>query len=294
MRIAVTGPTGKVGRRITQTLLGSNVELTLLCRSPEKVTGPIREGARVESGSLEDAGYVARATRDADVLFWMTVPNYASNDYREFQRRLARNAARAIRDNRIPRVINLSSAGAQIKEGAGVVSGLHDVEQTLNATDAHVLHLRPAWFFENELAQIEPIRTAGKLFGVFSGTTRMPMVATRDIAEIAAQKILETGWSGKKTLGIHGPADLSHDEVAGILSEVLGRELAYVQVPPEQLRAALVNLGMSENGANQLLEFQSAIASGLLRAEEPRTKETTTPTTFTEFAREVFRPMLAG
>ena len=292
MRIAVTAPTGNVGRPLVARLLEAGADLVLLARHPGKLAHAATRGAAVRTGSLQDAAFVAEATRGADVLFWLTPPHYAAPDLRAYYGGLGRHAAAAIEANRIPRVVHLSSLGAQLERGTGPILGLHDVEKILDAACPNVTHLRPGSFFQNYLWQVPSMKGMGAIFMPVAGSTRGPMVDTRDIAAVAAERLLDSGWTGRSTRGLHGPADLTYDEAAAIISSATGRRVAHVQVTPEQAREELVGMGMSPGTVDAMLELDRAMNDGTLVSEEPRSPETTTPTTLADFAREILVPAL--
>lgn len=292
MRITLTAPTGNIGSPLADAVLKSGAEVTLLTRSPEKVQALVDRGARVETGNLSDRDYVTRATAGAEVLFWLTPPDYTTEDFRSYCGQLGTIAAHAVRENAIPRVVHLSSIGAHIPSGTGPVSGLHDIEGMLNDTAAAVTHLRPASFMENYFSSLETIKNAGSVFLPVRGSVSIPMIATRDIAAAAAVRIQDPSWTGRSVMGLHGPRDLSFDEAAQILSEELGKPVNHVAVPPEAVKEGMMGMGMSAGAAETMLELYSAIDTGHIKAEMPRSEETTTPTEFAVFVREVMKPML--
>ena len=295
MKIAITTPSGHVGSATTDILLGmgKDFDVILLGRRPKNLERFVQRGAGTVIGAQDDANYLIRATRRCDALLWVTPPGYGSDHLRAFQGRLAKAGAEACRTNKIGRVVNLSSMGAQSDAQAGPISGLRDVENILNEAAGNILHLRPGFFFENLLSQLDPIRKWGRISLPLSGSTRFPMIATRDIGRAAAKWLADGSWTGQKSLELHGPVDLSFDEVAGILSDVLGRKISYVRCNPQQAREAIIGGGVSEDVADQMLEMYDAVDKGRVRTAEPRSAETTTPTNLTEFAREVMLPMLA-
>jgi uncharacterized protein YbjT (DUF2867 family) len=244
-------------------------------------------------GSQDDADYLVKSTRDVDALLWVTPPGYGSDNVRAFQNRLGKAAATAIRTNRIGRVVNLSSIGAELNSGVGLINGLHDVEGLLDEAAEHVTHLRPGFFFENLLLQVDSIRQIGRISLPISGSRRYPMIAARDIGRVAADCLASETWTGESVRELHGPADLSLDEVAGILSEGLGRKVEYVRCDRQQSRQFLLSHGVSENFADLMLEMYDAVEAGWLHSSQPRSLETTTPTALGEFAQEVMLPMLA-
>ncbi len=295
MKIAITTPTGHVGSAVVDFLLnfGGDISVKLLCRRPEKVKNFFERGAQVSVGSQDDADFLVKATQDADAFFWATPPGYGSDNVRAFQDRLGKSAATAVRTNKIPRVVNLSSIGANQSSGVGPINGLHDVEELLDEVAANVTHLRPGFFFENLLWQLDPIRKWGRISLPLYGTTRYPMIATRDIGRAAAQRLCDQNWTGRYVRELHGPVDLSYDEVATILSEALGRQIAYMKCDRREMRQVLIDNAVSENAADLMIEMYDAIETGKLRPMQPRTSETTTATTLAEFARDVMLPMIA-
>jgi uncharacterized protein YbjT (DUF2867 family) len=295
MKIAVTTPTGHVGNAVVDFLLGfgGDIRVVLLGRRPEKLRLFIERGAEAAIGPQDDVDYLVKATRNVDSLFWVTPPGYGSDNLRAFQNRLGKAAAMAIRTNGIPRVVNLSSVGAHLDSGIGPISGLHDVEGLLDAVAINISHLRPGFFFENLLWQLDSIRKWGRISLPVSGSHKYPMIASRDIGRVAAARLASRGWIGHFVGELHGPADLSFDETAHILSKALGRQIEFVRCDPQEARQAMLENAISENAADLMLEMYEAFDTGKLRTNETRSARTTTPTTLEEFARDVMLPLMA-
>jgi uncharacterized protein YbjT (DUF2867 family) len=296
MKIAVTTPSGHVGSAVADFLLdfGGNVQVRLLGRRADKLTEFMKRGAETAVGAQDDVEYLCKATRGVDALFWATPPGYGSDDVRAFQNRLGTVAAQAIKTSQIARVVNLSSLGADMAAGNGPIGGLHDIEGLLNEAGSNVLHLRPGFFFENLLWQLDSLRKWGRISLPLSASTRYPMLATRDIGRVASTRLTSTGWTGQIVQELHGPVDLSFREVAQILTEVLGRKIVYIKCDREEMRDIMLKNAMSENAADLLLELYEAVEVGRLRLTQPRSPETTTSTTLAEFAREVILPLITS
>lgn len=292
MKIALTTPTGNVGRKVADALVGSEHKVTLVCRDAGKVSDLAQKGAVVREGSQDDAAFLREVTKKIDVLFWVTPVDPHSADIRADQNRFGEIAARSIQANRIVRVVNLSSIGAQHDAGVGPICGLHDIEERLNQTGAYITHFRPALFFENFLAQLEAIRSAGTIFLPIPGATRLSMIATADVARAAADRLTEAGWTGRPVWDLLGPEDLSFDEAADRIAEGLGRQVRVTQVEESVFTGSLQELGVSESIASAMAEMYRGIESGLIRPETPRSPASTTPTRLEVFAREVMRPLL--
>jgi uncharacterized protein YbjT (DUF2867 family) len=294
VRIAVTTPTGNIGSVVADRLLAGGAEVVLLVRDPKKVAPLVERGATAIPGGLNDAEYVKEATRGVDALFWLTPPDYTAADFRGVQNRLGENAAAAVRANGIARVVNLSSVGAQLDSGTGPIRGLRDVEEKLDAVAENVTHLRPNMFMENTLGSVPTIAGQRSIFLPVGGSAAADVIATRDIGKAAAERLLDAGWSGRAVLELFGPAPVTFDEQARVLSEALGEAVAHVPVPPEAAVAALTGLGLSPSAAAGVVEIYQAVDSGHLRPVEPPTPEKRTSTTFEEFARTVLVPAIRG
>jgi len=253
MRIAITTPSGHIGSALTHYALEAGADVRLLSRRPEKLKQFADRGAKVVRGSQDDLDFVKWMTYDVDALFWVTPPGYGSDDVRAFQNRLGEVAARVIRENRIPRVVNISSIGAHLGSGVGPINGLHDVECLLDAEADSIMHLRPGFFFENFLWQIDEIQARRRICLPLSPSRRYPMLATRDIARVAADWLLDTRWSGRCVQELGGPADLSFESAVHAISEGLGRTIGYVKLDKPQSRASMIKGGMSENAADLVL-----------------------------------------
>jgi len=117
------------------------------------------------------------------------------------------------------------------------------------------------------------------------------MIATQDIGAAAADLLTELKFNGKQTQELHGQRDLEYNEAATIIGNAIGRpKLGYVHAPDAQIRGSMVQMGMSDNFAGLIIEMAAALNSGHMRALEPRTLRSTTPTPFETFVAQSFVP----
>jgi uncharacterized protein YbjT (DUF2867 family) len=144
-------------------------------------------------------------------------------------------------------------------------------------------------FMDNLLRQVQTIRDRGVFFTPVSGDRKLPSCATRDIAATAARLLLDDSWSGSGHVAVLGPEDLSFNDIAQIMSEVLGQPVRYQQIPAEALKNRLTGAGMSDAMAQATVDMMIAKDQGLDNAE-PRTPESTTPTSFRQWCEEVLKP----
>jgi uncharacterized protein YbjT (DUF2867 family) len=209
---------------------------------------------------------------------------------REDQERESDAIAKAVKESGLRYAVYLSSYGAQVPEGTGPVAGLHSSEQKLNAIGGlNVLHLRAAYFMENNLAAIGMINGMGLFGNALLPDVKLPMVATRDVGNYAAQRLLDLDFSGKETRELLGERDLSMTETTAVIARGIGQpDLRYQQFPYDQVQQVLMQLGVPPKGAAMYIEMYKAINAGVLVPLEQRSKENTTPTSIEQFVQDVF------
>jgi uncharacterized protein YbjT (DUF2867 family) len=291
MRIVINTPNGNIGRPLAQHLLDAGVELVLIGRRPAAVADLVAQGARFVEGSIDDGEALAAALEGADGLFWVSPPAYRP-DANAWLLDAARTAAAAVKRQRVRRVVVVSSVGAQTGPGTGPVGALLAVEQALRAAAPDVIVLRPGFFMENFFRDIPTIATEGAFYSPTPTDLPVPLVATADIAARAAAFFLDPGWTGQRIVGVHGPADLSYRRAADIVGEALGRPVRHVEISVEQMRQRMLAAGLPDFVAATYAEFFQAIRDGRMAAAEPRSPETTTPTSLHDFARSALLPAL--
>lgn len=288
----VLGASGHTGQVVAKTLLARGQKVRLVGRNAEHFRSLTAQGAELSIADATDATALTKAFEGAHSAYVLIPPNPASNDVFAFQERVSDATAEALAKADIQHVVALSSIGADKDSGTGPVLGLHNFEQKLNSLPAaNVLILRAAYFMENTLPQAGVIRALGSVAGPLRPDLKVPMIATRDIGAAAAEALLRREFRGKQTRELLGQRDLDYIEVAAIIGSAIGKpSLAYIQAPEPQLRTSMVQMGMSANMVDLLLEMSRALNSGHMKALEPRTQANTTPTPFDTFVREEFVP----
>lgn len=292
MSIVITTPTGNIGSRVLQQLVQTDAEISVIVRQPEKLAEPIRNRVTVHQGTLNDATLVANAFKGAKAVLWVTPGDVTQVDVKAYSTELGKVAAAAIKQNNVPYVVNISSAGAQLPH-AGPVSGLGIVERLFNETAQNIVHLRPGFFMENFLMDVASIKQDGALYYPLPSETSFPMIATKDIGDVAAQLLRNTDWHSQQIRGLHGPTHLTFAEAASILGESLGKPVTHIQITPEQAFEAYTSFGISPGSAQAFVEMYQSLAQPSAMAE-PRTPQTTTPTSLREWSDAVLRPLLAA
>jgi uncharacterized protein YbjT (DUF2867 family) len=294
MKIVINTPSGKVGRIAAERLLLEKQELVIISRNPEKVSDLVKRGAILVEGSFDDPEVLTKALDGADGLFWVTPPNYSNPDYLNWVLATAQIAAGIASKKGVKNVVVLSSAGAQSGKGSGPIGALLAVETAFENAVPNVTILRPGFYMENFLNYVYTISTFNSIFSCNIADIKIPMVATSDIGNKAADIILKNEFNGTKFVGVHGPEDINFIEAALLIGKGIGENVNYVEITPVQACQNMIEAGFSLNIANLLTEMNTAIQSGKIHAAEPRSPETTTPTTLLEFSKRVLKPAIAN
>jgi uncharacterized protein YbjT (DUF2867 family) len=289
--IAVMGAGGNTGGRISERLLQQGERVRALGRSAAKLASLGSKGAEVLTGDATDAEFLTGAFRDADAVYTLLPPNPQSPDLRKKWDEQGEAIVKAIRDSGVHHVVFLSSIGADLPEGTGPIAGLHAQEERLRKLpDVNALILRPASFFENFYATLGLMKHQGVNGGAVAPDLRLPMIATRDIADVAARAVTARDWTGVVVRELLGPRDLTHAEATRIIGAHIGKpDLKYVQFPYADFASSLVQMGISANMAGLYAEMARAFNEGKIKSREGRKPENTTPTRFEDFADDLAR-----
>jgi uncharacterized protein YbjT (DUF2867 family) len=282
MTIAVTAATGHVGSRVVQTLIQAGVRPTVLVRDPTKLAPDVRAHVEVAQGNLLDATYVAEATRGADALLWIVPESFTAADPVAEMAQIGANGAAAIAANGIGRTVLISSVGAELRHGAGFIDGLARNEELLGG--GNTLTLRCGYYFTNLLGSLDELR-GGTLTTTRPADAPMPWVDPRDVGEVAAARLLAADWSGPAVQAVHGPADLTWNEVAEIVGRALGRKIAVQVISDDELRGALAGAGLTPGVVEGIVGMTAGLREGFT-PEQPRSFISTTPTTLAAWAAE--------
>jgi uncharacterized protein YbjT (DUF2867 family) len=292
----VLGATGNTGSVISNSLLVKGEKVRVVGRDAARLQRFVRKGAEAFTANVSDAAALTDAFKGARAAYLMLPPSMTSQDYRADQERESDAIAKAARESGLRYAVHLSSYGAHVPEGTGPIAGLHSSEQKLNAISAlNVLHLRAAYFMENNLAAIGMIHGMGMFGHALLPDLKLPMIATRDIGDYAAERLLNLDFSGKQTHELLGERDLSMTEATAVVARGIGKpDLRYVQFPYEEVQQVLLQMGIPPKSAALFIEMYKAINAGVVAPQEPRSPENTTPTSFEKFVQDVFVPAYHG
>lgn len=288
--ITVMGATGNTGREISRLLLeaGERVRAVGRSRAGLDALGPVEPC----QGDAADPAFLTAAFRGADAAYVLFPYDPGAPDHAADQQRLGEAVVRAVRAAGVRRVVALSSVGADVPAGTGFIASLHAQERRLRALPGvDLVVLRPGLFLENFAAALGTVRELGVLVDAVAPDVPVPMVATRDVAAVAAAELRGGDGAGGDGPGgvreLLGPCDLTHAEVARVLGAALGLpDLAYVQLPDAEMAEVLRGAGFSPDAAALHVELGRALSDGTVVPRQGRTPRTTTPTRLETLAAE--------
>ena len=291
-KYVVLGASGNTGSIVADFLLTKGEKVRVVGRDAGRLQRFVDKGAEAFIAELSDAAALTKAFNGARAAYLLLPPVKS----RATQTRESDAIAKAVTESGLRYAVHLSSYGAQVPENTGPLVGLHASEEKLNAISGlNVLNLRAAYFMENNLAGIGMIQGMGLFGNALLPDLKVPMIATRDVGDYAAQRLLHLDFSGKQTRELLGERDLSMTEVTAVIACGIGKpDLRYQQFPYEQVQQALTDLGVPPAGAALYVEMYKAINENVVVALEPRSPQNTTTTSFEKFVHDVFVPAYRG
>jgi uncharacterized protein YbjT (DUF2867 family) len=276
MKVIVTGSLGNISKPLTKDLVQKGHTVTVISSNEEKQKDIETLGATAAIGSLENVDFLAASFTDADAVYCMVPPNnyFDRNlDLLAYYRRLGNNYAQAIGQSGVKRVVNLSSIGAHLDRGSGILLGARNVEKILNelSSDVAITHIRPTSFYYNLFGYVDTIKSDGFIAANYGADDKIPWVSPIDIAAVIAEEIV-TPLVGRKVRYV-ASEELTGNETAHILGAAIGKpDLKWIIITNEQMLSGLEAAGMNPQIAAGLVEMYASLHSGLLAEDYYRNK----------------------
>lgn len=264
---AIMGITGQVGSATASYLLDSGQRVRAIVRDKNKARAWATRGAEIAIADWSDAKALAAAFTGTDGVFVMLPPNFApSPDFTE-PRTLVQTLTTALRQAQPPKVVALSSIGAQHEQDLGLITQLHLLEQALDALPLPHAHVRAAWFMENLRRDVTLAQREGRLASYLQPLDRaIPMVSTDDIGRTIASTLIET-WHGRRVIELEGPRRYSPRDMAQSLAAVLEHDVKTIAVPREQWSARFESEGMPAGRTGPRIAMLDGFNSGWIDFE---------------------------
>jgi uncharacterized protein YbjT (DUF2867 family) len=253
LMILITGGTGNSGRAIVKALLDRAERLRVLARDPAKAAVQLGDEVEIARGDFTDPMSIEAAMEDVDRALLLSPP---SDRLVEFERAFVDAAKKC----RVKHVVKFSAFGADANAPAGFSKWHGESEEYLKRSGLAWTILRPPFFMQNLFGLASMIQN-GTIYQP-AGEGKAGHVDVRDIAAVAAAALSEEGHEGK-TYEITGPELLSFHDIAAAFSEILGRPIAYVDVPPEAAKQSMMQSGMPEWQADAINVLMADLRAGV-------------------------------
>lgn len=292
--IVVTTPTGNIGHHVVARLLERGAPIRVILRDPTKLAPEIRSKVEFVQGSHGDADVLDRALDGASALFWLA-PGEAFKTPAAAYLDFTRPAAQAVARHGVARVVSITALGrgTDWEGNAGLVTTSLEMDNMLIETGAAFRGIALPSFMDNALRSVATIREQGVMFGAYLADKKAPKTAARDMGATAARLLADSTWTGTGEVPLLGPEDLSPNEMAAIVSEVLGREVRYQHVPYEAFKQSMMGYGMSESFAQATIDMFRAKDEGMDNVIKREAAESA-PTTFRQWCEEELKPLVVS
>lgn len=267
MKIIVTGSLGHISKPLTEELVSKGHDVTLISSSADKQSAIEAMGATAAIGSVDDVDFLVKTFTGAEAVYCMTPPNFSEQDQVAYYEHVGKKYTEAIKQSGVKRALLLSSYGAHLEKGTGLIVGSHYNEKAFDDLKGVVVtHIRPGYFYYNLLNFTNMIKHAGFIGANYGEDDKLVLVSPKDIAAAIADEITQPATENK--VRYVASDDRSCSEIAKVLGEAIGKpDLQWKTLTNEQMQSGMEANGMSKALAAVFVELGEATHKGLLREE---------------------------
>ena len=274
--VLITGATGNVAGLLIPALQEAGEQVRALVHDVSKSQHLESLGVEVVVGDMERPETLAKAVAGVGQIYLIT-PNGPVGA------RQARNIIAAAKAAGTPKIVRQSGFGTSKSR---IIQHHEEIEGELERSGLPYTVVKPTFFMQNVMMAAQTVASDGAVY-VPMKDGRLGMIDARDVADVALKVLKSEGHHGK-TYVLTGPASISFHDVAGGLSRALGKEVSYVDVPPEAAREAMVGMGMAEWIADGFVELFEGFSQGFADSTTSNVQELTghPARSFETFARD--------
>lgn len=248
--------------------------------------------AIIAVADLGNTDEIIAATRGVEALFWLVPPLITVPSLKSWYDQVTAAGIAAVKQNKIKKVVLISSLGVNLDKGTGNLAYAAEMELAFDKLDADVLSLRPGYFMENFLTQIQSLQIQKQFSFLFEPDFNIPFISTDDIGDVAAEHLLDIQWAGHLKLNLMGPESITCAQVSARLSALLTHAVTYQQGSVQESKAMLAHFGATPGVQQELTDMFQTLASDQGPYATARTPESRTPTSFEQFAKLKLLPLL--
>jgi uncharacterized protein YbjT (DUF2867 family) len=281
---------------LTQELVQKGHDITVVSSKPERKGEIEAMGAKAAIGTIEDHGFLSATFQGADTVFILIAPSGAYTDPqldvdKKF-RQIGETCVEAIETSGVKRVVYLSSIGADLETGSGLLRFHHAMEALLDRLrQVAITFVRPTGFYNNLYGYLQMIKTQGVIAANYGEEDKVEWVSPSDIATVVAEELeaLLAGGAqaGARKVRYAASDELTCSQMAWILGEAIGKpDLKWVIIPGERMKEGLVAAGLKPFIADGMVEMYASRHSGRLSEDYYRNRPVLGRVKMTDFAKE--------
>jgi uncharacterized protein YbjT (DUF2867 family) len=257
----IMGGTGRVGSATAAALLARGEQVTIVTHDANRAGAWLREGAEIVEANVNEVASLRAAFRRGRRAFLLNPNADPSADTDAVERRTVANILSALDGSGLEKVVAASTAGAQPGDRIGDLNVLWELEKGLRRQPIPAAINRGAYYMSNWDGQLDAVRKTGTLQTMYPADLLIPMVAPRDLGEIAAQRLVSTtDDTGIRYVG--GPRRYSSADVAKAFSRALGAPVGIDVIPRDEWKEAFQGLGFSEAAADSYARMTAVSLDG--------------------------------
>ena len=287
MKIVITGSLGNISKPLVEKLMQENHNLVIITNDAEKRNEIESIGATAAIGSLDDTDFLFETFAGAEALYAMIPPNLKEFNSVQHYSKIAESYRNAIIHSGIRRVVHLSSWGAHLDHGTGTILGSHHSEKILRSLEnINLTFIRPCSIYYNLFNYIDMIKSAGIIWNNYKNDDKIVWAHPEDIADAVYEELMK---SSPEKLNIRYVAsdEVTADETAKALGDAIGKpDLKWVYFTDEQVKNNLLQSGVPESFAQNLVDLHSSISSGRMGEDYEKNKPVLGKFKITDFAKE--------
>ena len=257
----ITGVSGRTGSAVAHSLLSAGKRVRVVVRNEAQGSVWVNQGAEVAIANFTNMSALSTALSGATGAYIISPQQYTFNDLFAQAEIMANTIAEAATRVQLPKLVALSSIGADRSTGTGWIAMNRVLEKYLSQTGLPVTFLRAAYFMENWSPMVKAA-AQGELPSFLAPLERkLPMIATKDVGRIAAEALYES-WDKQRVIELEGPEVYSPNNVAESLTQALGMPIRAVTIPESGWAEALSDSGFSATALGGFVEMTQGLNSG--------------------------------
>ena len=293
MKLVLTGSISNVGKPLTQQLVNQGHDVTVISSKAERRDEIEALGARAAIGQMDDADFLAATFKDADVVYLMETLDAAGDtfdknvDFIGTINKIGNSYKKAVEQSGVKQIVHLSSIGAHMDKGNGILIFHYNVENILKQLpdDVSIKTIRPVGFYTNMFSFIKNIKSKGAIISNYGGDQKEPWVSPKDIA-MAISEAIDAPFAGR-TMTYIASDESSPNEVAKVLGEAIGKpDLEWSVISDEELLTNWLSIGFNPQIAHGFVELQHSQGTGELYEDYYRNKPELGKIKLADFAKE--------